>query len=93
MLFTPMNKLLLVEEAGVKKTKTVGTFLVPEEAMRSRYSVVKLVRASDDCNQDLVSGDLLVVQTSLIDIVEFEGEKFRVITENGVVGRLQESEF
>ena len=92
MLFTPMNKLLLVEEAGVKKTKTVGTFILPEEAMKSRYSVVRLVRASQDCNQELVSGDLLVVQTSLIDIVEFEGEKFRVITENGVVGRLQENE-
>lgn len=92
MLFTPMNKLLLVEEAGVKKTKTVGTFILPEEAMKSRYSVVRLVRASQDCNQELVSGDLLVVQTSLIDVVEFEGEKFRVITENGVVGRLQENE-
>lgn len=92
MLFTPMNKLLLVEEAGVKKTKSVGAFLVPEEAMRSRYSVVRLLRASPDCVQDLVSDDLLVVQTALIDIVEFEGEKFRVITENGVVGRLQENE-
>jgi hypothetical protein len=92
MLFTPMNKLLLVEEAGVKKTKTVGAFILPEDAMKARYSVVRLLRASPDCNQDLVSGDLLVVQTSLIDIVEFEGEKFRVITENGVVGRLQENE-
>lgn len=92
MLFTPMNKLLLIEEAGVKKTKSVGAFLLPEEAMKSRYSVVRLIRASYDCNQELVSGDLLVVQTALIDIVEFEGEKFRVITENGVVGRLQENE-
>ena len=92
MLFTPMNKLLLVEEAGVKKTKTVGTFILPEEAMKARYGVVRLLRASEDCVQDFVSGDLLVVQNSLVDIVEFEGEKFRVITENGVVGRLQENE-
>ena len=88
MLFTPMNKLLLVEEAGVKKTKTVGTFILPEEALKSRYSVVRLLRAAPDCAQDFVSGDLLVVQTSLIDMVEFDGEKFHVITENGVVGRL-----
>jgi hypothetical protein len=92
MLFTPMNKLLLVEEAGVKKTKTVGTFILPEDAMKSRYSVVRLLRSSEDCGQDFVSGDLLVVQTALIDVIEFEGEKFRVITENGVVGRLQENE-
>jgi co-chaperonin GroES (HSP10) len=92
MLFTPMNKLLLVEEAGVKKTKTVGTFILPEEALKSRYSVVRLLRASEDCVQDFVAGDLLVVQTALIDLVEFEGEKFRVLTENAVVGRLQENE-
>jgi len=92
MLFTPMNKLLLVEEAGVKKTKTVGTFILPEEALKSRYSVVRLLRASEDCVQDFVNGDLLVVQTALIDLVEFEGEKFRVLTENAVVGRLQENE-
>ena len=87
-----MNGRLRCLLSALKKTKTVGAFLVPEEAMRSRYSVVRLIRASDDCNQDLVSGDLLVVQTALIDILEFEGEKFRVITENGVVGRLQENE-
>lgn len=92
MLFTPMNKLLLVEEAGIKKTKTVGTFLVPEEALKAPYSIVRLIRASEDCNQDFVSGDLLAVHTAHVDIIQFEGEKFRVVSESSVVGRLQENE-
>ena len=53
---------------------------------------MRLLRASEDCLQDFVTGDLLVVQTALIDLVEFQGEKFRVLTENAVVGRLQENE-
>lgn len=96
MIFIPLNKLVQVEKVhSAKKTKTVGAFVMPEETMQSRYSVVKVIRSSDIAKSDLMlqEGDLVVVQTALIDEVEFDGNKFHVISENGIVGRLQESDF
>ena len=95
MIFIPLNKLVLVEKVYTsKKTKTVGSFVIPEESLQSRYSVVKVLRSSDIAKSDLMlqDGDLVGVQTGLIDEVEFDGNKFHVITENGIVGILKENE-
>lgn len=96
MLFIPLNKLVLIEKVITsKKTKTTSAFVLPEETTQSRYSVAKVLRSSDIAKSDLMleEGALVVVQTSLIDEVEFDGNKFSVISENGIVGRLQESAF
>jgi len=96
MLFIPLNKLVLIERVhSPKKTKNVGGFVVPEESMQSRYCVVKVLRCSDLAKSDLMlqEGDLIVVQTALIDEIQFDDHKFHVISENGVVARLQESDF
>jgi co-chaperonin GroES (HSP10) len=93
MIFEPMNKLVLVEKMPTKKTKTIASFVVPEESMQPRYSVVKVLRASGGNNLQISDGDLIVVQTALIDEVEFDGNKFHVVTESGIVGRLKENQF
>ena len=93
MIFVPMNKLVLVEKMPSKKAKTIGSFVVPEETLAPRYSVVKVLRACAESNLLISDGDLVVVQTALIDEIEFDGNKFHVITESGIVGRLQESDF
>lgn len=96
MLFIPLNKLVLIERVhSPKKTKSVGGFVVPEESMQSRYCVAKVLRCSDLAKSDLMlqEGDLIVVQTALVDEIQFDEQKFLVISENGVVARLQESDF
>ena len=95
MIFVPMNKLVLVEKLPSKKAKTIGSFVVPDETLAPRYSVVKVLRCSDLAKNDLLiaEDDLIVVQTALIDEVEFDGNKFHVVTESGIVGRLQENQF
>jgi co-chaperonin GroES (HSP10) len=96
MLFIPLNKLVLIERVhSPKKTKSVGGFVVPEESMQSRYCVVKVLRCSDLAKSDLMlqEGDLVVAQTALIDEIQFDEQKFLVISENGIVARLQESDF
>ena len=93
MLFQPVNKLVVIEKLPEPKREEKA-FLIPEKALQPRYSVVKLLRAEKDFSsfcQD--EGKHIVVQTALIDEVEFDGNKFHVITENGIVGRLQESDF
>ena len=87
-----MNKLLLVEKVNKKKAKTASAFVLPEDSLQPRYSVVKLVRFSGGTELDVQEGDLLVVQTALIDEIVFEEQKFHVVSENGVVARLQEDE-
>ena len=96
MLFIPLNKLVLIERVhSPKKTKSVGGFVVPEDSMQSRYCVVKVLRCSDIAKNDLMiaEGDLIVVQTALIDEIRFDDETYHVISENGIVARLQESDF
>ena len=93
MIFVPMNKLVLVEKMPSKKAKTIGSFVVPEETLAPRYSVVKVLRANVDSGLLISEGDLIVVQTALVDEIEFDGNKFHVVTESGIVGRLQENQF
>jgi hypothetical protein len=63
--------------------------------MQPRYCVVKVLRCSDLARNDLMitEGDLVVVQSALIDEIIFDEQKFHVISENGIVARLQESDF
>ena len=92
MIFEPVNKLVVVERLPEQKREE-RAFLVPEKAMQSRYSVVKLLRAERDFSSFTEhEGRHIVVQTSLIDEVEFNGEKHLVITENAIVGILKENE-
>ena len=93
MIFEPVNKLMVVEKQPDKKAKSIGSFVIPENTLPPRYSVVKLVRAEKDFSSFVEhEGRFLVVQTALIDEVEFDGQKFHVISENGVVGILKENE-
>lgn len=92
MFFEPVNKLVVVERLPEPKREE-RAFLVPEKAMQPRYSVVKLLRAERDfssfCEHE---GRHIVVQTALIDEIDFNGEKHLVISENGIVGILKENE-
>jgi co-chaperonin GroES (HSP10) len=92
MLFEPVNKLVVIEKLPEPKREEKG-FLIPEKALQPRYTVVKLIRAERDFSsfsEDV--GKHIVVQTALIDEVEFNGEKHYVISENGIVGILTENE-
>jgi co-chaperonin GroES (HSP10) len=92
MLFEPVNKLVVIEKLPEPKREEKG-FLIPEKAMQPRYSVVKLLRAEKDFSSfGEAVGKHIVVQTALIDEIEFNGEKHYVISENGIVGILTENE-
>lgn len=91
MIFEPVNKLVVIERLPEPKREE-RAFLVPEKAMQPRYTVVKLLRAEEFSSFTEHEGRHIVVQTSLIDEVDFNGEKHLVITENGIVGILKENE-
>lgn len=92
MIFEPVNRLVVIERLPEPKREE-RAFLVPEKAIQPRYSVVKLLRAERDFSSfGEHEGRHIVVQTSLIDEVDFNGEKHLVITENGIVGILKENE-
>ena len=92
MLFEPVNKLVVIEKLPEPKREEHG-FLIPEKALQPRYSVVKLVRTEEHFSSfHEYEGQHIVVQTALIDEVDFAGQKYFVISENGIVGILRENE-
>lgn len=92
MIFEPVNKLVVVERLPEQK-KEERAFLVPEKAVQPRYTVVKLLRAEKDFSSfGDHEGRHIVVQTALIDEIDFNGQKHLVVSENGIVGILKENE-
>ena len=91
--FEPVNKLLLVEKLEEKK-KVEHSFYVPETiiAAPQKNVIVKLIRASEGSQYLHHEGDLIVVQSHLLDTVQIGGDKWITVSESGVVGLLRKNE-
>jgi hypothetical protein len=95
MILEPVNKLLVIEKLQIerKKSEVDGfKFVVPDSPDTSRYCIAKLVRAESGSKFADLQGHFILVQSGLIDQVEFQEYKYSTITENGVVGILRENE-
>jgi len=91
MKFIPVNKHLLVE-----KQEDQVSHLVPEEFRDnlSPFTVVKILDIADDCEKISPQGDphgiRLVVQTNGIEQVKMFRDTFHIVSENFVVGILED---
>ena len=89
-IFMPLNRHLLVqkEDQQAEDSEKVD-ILLPDgyKPQVSGYEVVKLVRSAPDCKLDFRNlGSQIVVQSAMIEPVEFEGQTHHIILENYVVG-------
>lgn len=85
-MFLPYNRRLLVEP--VAKSEEESLVLLPESQSREpTHSVVKLLSVAPDCEKfNGSTGQMLVVESPMIEELDLFGEKHSVILENYVVG-------
>jgi co-chaperonin GroES (HSP10) len=67
-----------------------STILLPEDysKVESRYCAASVVNVSSDCNLDVLAGDRILVDRSMIEEVEYDGETNYLILANYVIAEI-----
>ena len=97
MIFTPLNKHLLIEEFSVSEQED-SLIALPEDYVKKsgRYCTVRFICHAPDCwslYDDLFDSDkevVLVVDRSMIEEVFINDHKYAIIHQNYVVGVMEE---
>lgn len=90
---TPVNKMLLIEREKQQKQKPDEFgFVLPEKVVLTKHAVVNLVSASESSQYERYVGQKLLVNNSMIEQVEVNNSIFNLISENGVVAIVAESD-
>ncbi len=90
MELIPVNRYLLVELVEDSVEQETATILLPEDVKirTSPYSVVRLLRSNKE-QEKFHDSSLLVVNSSMIEEVTFNGETYYLLLENHVIGCLK----
>lgn len=90
----PVNKMLVVEreQAPQSKPDQFG-FVLPEKVNLSKHIIVTLRAASEGSPFERYIGSKLVVVQGMIDMIMMDMNSFNLVSENGVVGIVAESDF
>lgn len=90
--FYPVNKYILVQPLEMKKDsleeENKSSVLIPEEfknKTKERYGIYKVLKTSTHMNLQ-VKDKVIVVDNSMVEIIEVDGEKYHLVQENHVVG-------
>jgi co-chaperonin GroES (HSP10) len=88
MKLYPKNKYLLVQKHNSDKEKQTVSIAIPEgyKMKIDPHSVVLLLDAEEGSRFAENTGDLLVVPTNTIESVSVEGQTFLFVSENVVIG-------
>ena len=89
MKFNPKNRHILIEPELEKKNKeeNVG-FLLPEDYQErpKPYAVAKVLDIAPSCKIDLNKGDRVLVENSMVQKIDVDGDEVYLLLENYVFG-------
>ena len=90
-MFKPLNRHILVQLPEPEK-KVEPAFLRPTDYTNPppKYTVVTVLQVAEDCNLKLNSEEQVVVETSMLQEVNVDKEKFTLILENYVYGKKEQ---
>ena len=94
MNFHPCNRHLLLRSARENTEKEEPTVLLPEdyEHPKEEFGSYVVIGAASDCSIDVRSGDVVLVENTMVKELLFEGETYVIILENYVFGCLDEDD-
>ena len=90
MYLEPKNRHLLVHPVSEEKKDV--KFVLPDEykTPESQHIVCDILGVAADCNIDVVIGDRIVAERSMLQEIKALGETNYLVLENYVYGRLQD---
>ena len=98
MKFYPRNRYLLVQTAAKEQAEQSGV-LLPEgySLSKEKFVVATVLESAPDCKRDPVynkeqypRGKKVVVDNSMVETIDLNGEEFEIVLENYVVGLMNE---
>ena len=94
MSFNPVNRHVWVEIVKDERESEQGDILLPEEytQRKSPHTLCRVIRSARDCNLMLLEGDLIVVDTNMIQELNANSKIFSVVLENYIYGVLQDDQ-
>ena len=91
MKFNPVNRHIWVEVLREAQSDEASDILLPEEytQKKSPHSTCRVLKSARDCNLMLIEGDLIVVDTNMIQELKNSSDTFNVVLENYIYGVLE----
>ena len=89
MNFRPLNRHLWVKPADQdEEQEATPAILLPDgyRPERSGYEAVKVMAIAPDCKLVLEALDVVIVQSAMIEKVEYDNRVYQVVLENHVLG-------
>ena len=64
--------------------------LLPDgyKPQRTSHEAAKVLEIASDCKLNVVTGETVIVQSAMIEKVEYGGEVFNIILENHILGTI-----
>jgi len=93
MTFKPVNRNLKLQPVELPGPEEVtSTILVPDDykPQTSPYEVYRLLAKASDCTSEVETGDYVVVDTSMVNLLDINGKKFYLVLENYVYATFKE---
>jgi len=93
MSFKPVNRHLKLQPTEIPAEKeSKSTILVPDDykPQTSPYEVYKLIDRASDCTLKVEIGDYVVVDSSMVNLLEINRNKFYLVLENYVFATSKE---
>ena len=95
MYLHPFNRHLLIDlVVEVESENDSCMVLLPEEYQKKldKFAVAEVVEISDDCSLNLMEGDFIVVDRSMVEELKLKEETFNLVLENYVYGRIDNND-
>ncbi len=94
MYLHPFNRHLLIDifDTSEDGDADSSTILLPEDYQKKvdKFAVAEVVEVADDCALNLMEGDFIVVDRSMVEKISLKEEIYNLILENYVYGRVED---
>ena len=89
--FTPFNRHILIDIIEEEEEEKKHSFLLPDDykKQKSPYVLCKVRNFSYDCKIDITTNMDIVVQRSMIEMIEIMGKTYYLVLENYVYGSVE----
>ncbi len=89
-MFNPVNRYILIETHAAKDTAE-SLIVLPEDynPPKAKHMLASVVNAAADVRFDLMPGNKIVVDNSMIEEITINGTNYNVVLDNYVLGILE----
>jgi len=90
-MFNPVNRHILIDISAPPKPSAESLIVLPEDYMPeiARHAQVSVLQVAPDLRIDVIKGDKLIVDRSMIEEISIGNTIYNVILDNYVLGIIE----